>query len=890
MARLRKWSRKWFRKSPEQDLERELHSHLELEAEEQRGSGLSPDDAPSAAQRAFGNTTLVMEDMRAMWTWTPIDRLAQDLRYALRTMRKNLGFSAAAILSLALGIGANTAIFSLIDTLLLRSLPVRNPAELVQVMLVEQGHPGSSFGYPTIGALAARTDIFDGLCGFSSASFNLTSRDGSERVSGAWVTGEYYRTLGLEALAGRLLTPGDDQPGAPPVAVLSYAYWQTRFAGDFGVLGQSIRIGGKPVKIVGVSPRGFSGANVGDAANLTLPLAALAQVTPERAPQLASGSQWLRVLARPRPGISMAQAKARLAVVWPRLAPIATTARMNAKRRQVLLTSTIDLVPGGTGWSMLREQFRRPLFVLMGVTGLVLLIACANFANLLLARGAARSKEIALRFAIGAGRGRIVRQLLTESLMLSSAGAALGIGVAWPASRLLVVLLSSGRRDMVLLNLQPDATVLLFTSAVAVVTGILFGLVPALRATATGPGPALKTNSGITPRTRSRFLPALVVSQVSLSLVLLIGAGLFARTLRNLQQLDPGFRREGVLIVNFDARPAGYKDARLAAVYRDLREQFAALPGVVSASLSSNVPLSGAIWSEPVSVNGQPPTQESVHVNSIAPRFFETLGTPLVLGRDFTERDGPGAGGVAIVNENFVRRYLPEGHPLGQQISMPGTSNTMEIVGVVKDTVSWSLREPAPPFVYRSYFQYPENIGFASFEIRAGSSLARTARLVQGVLRARFPETSAQAQVQTMTEQVERTLIQERLLAALGACFGALALILAAVGLYGLLAYTVARSTSEIGIRMALGAERTEVLWGVFKGALGLLGRGVVLGIPAAYAGSRLISSMLFGLTTTDPLTILGATLLLGGAALLAAFLPARRASRVDPLVALRYE
>jgi predicted permease len=557
------WLMGWYRKSREQDLERELRSHLELEAEEQRGSGRSPDDAPSAARRAFGNTTLVKEDMRAMWTWTPIDRLAQDLRYAIRTMRKNLGFSAAAILSLALGIGANTAIFSLIDALLLRSLPVRNAAELVQVMLVEQGRPGNSFGYPTIGALAARTDIFAGLCGFSSASFNLTSRDGSERVSGAWVTGEYYQTLGLEALAGRLLIPGDDQPGAPPVAVLSYAYWQNRFAGNFGVLGQSIEIDGKPVKIVGISPRGFSGANVGDAANLTLPLAALAQLVPERAPQLESGSQWLRVLARPRPGISMAQAKARLAVVWPRLASIATTARMRAKRRKVLLNSSIDLVPGGAGWSMLREQFRRPLFVLMGVTGLVLLIACANFANLLLARGAARSKEIALRFAIGAGRGRIVRQLLTESLMLSSAGAALGIGFAWPASRLLVVLLSSGRRDVVLLNLQPDANVLLFTSVVAVVTGILFGLVPALRATATGPGPALKTNSGITPRTRSRFLPALVVSQVSLSLVILIGAGLFARTLRNLQQLDPGFRREGVLIVNFDARPAGYKDVSL---------------------------------------------------------------------------------------------------------------------------------------------------------------------------------------------------------------------------------------------------------------------------------------------------------------------------------------
>jgi predicted permease len=880
----------WFRKTREQDLERELRSHLELEAEERRDAGLAPDDAPSAARRAFGNTTLVKEDMRAMWTWTSMDRLLQDLRYALRTMRKNPGFSTAAILSLALGIGANTAIFSLIDALLLRSLPVRHPAELVQVLLVEQGHPGDSFGYPSIGALSTRTDIFAGLCGFSGASFNITSRDGSERVSGAWVSGGYYQTLGLEAFAGRLLAPGDDQPGAPPVAVLSYGYWQSRFAGDFAVLGQSLRIDGKPVKIVGISPRGFSGANVGDAANLTLPLAALAQLTPERAPQLESGSQWLRVLARPRPGISMAQAKARLAVVWPRMAPIATTARMSAKRRQVLLTSTIDLVPGGTGWSFLREQFRRPLLVLMGVTGLVLLIACANFANLLLARGAARSKEIALRFAIGAGRGRIVRQQLTESLMLSSAGAALGVGLAWSASRLLVVLLSSGRRDVVLLNLQPDANVLLFTSAVALVTGILFGLVPALRATATGPGPALKTNSGITPRTRSRFLPALVVSQVSLSLVLLIGAGLFVRTLRNLQQLDPGFRRDGVLLVNFDARPAGYKDARLAALYRDLQEQFAALPGVISASLSSNTPLSGGIWSEPVSVNGQPPTQESVHVNSIAPRFFETLGTPLVLGRDFSERDGLGASGVAMVNENFVRRYLPEGHPLGQQISLPGSSHTMEIVGVVKDAISWSLREPAPPFVYLPYFQYPENIGFASFEIRAGSSLAQTAKLVSELLRARFPETSAPAQVQTLTAQVERTLVQERMLAALGTCFGSLALVLAAVGLYGLLAYTVARSTSEIGIRMALGAERTEVLWGVFKGSLRLLACGVALGIPAAWASSRLIAAMLFGLTPTDPLTILGATVLLGATSLLAAFLPARRASRVDPMVALRYE
>jgi predicted permease len=513
----------WNRKQREQDLDRELRSHLDLETEELRQDGLSPRDAHYAAQRAFGSTTLIKEDIRAMWTWASFEQLAKDLRYALRTIRSNAAFSTAAILSLALGIGANTAIFSLIDALLLRSLPVRNPAELVQLQFVEQGRLGSSFGYPTIGALAGLTEIFEGVCGFSSFAFNVTSQEGSERVTGAWVTGGYYPTLGLAPYAGRLITPEDDRPGAPPVVVLSYSYWETRFARDFGVVGRSIQLEGKPVSIVGVSPRGFTGANVGDAANLTLSLAVVPQLFPERAQQLESGSQWLRVLARPRSGVSTAQARARLAVVWPQMATIATTPRMNAKRRQVILASSIDLVPGATGYSTLRDQFRRPLLVLMAVTGLVLLIACANFANLLLARGAARSKEIALRFAIGAGRGRIVRQLLMESLTLSSMGAVLGIALATIGSRLLVTLMPGGRR--IELDLKPDAEVLLFTCAVALATGILFGLAPALRATAVGPGAALKADAGITPRTRSRLLPALVVSQVAFSLVLLIAPG-----------------------------------------------------------------------------------------------------------------------------------------------------------------------------------------------------------------------------------------------------------------------------------------------------------------------------------------------------------------------------
>jgi predicted permease len=433
--------------------------------------------------------------------------------------------------------------------------------------------------------------------------------------------------------------------------------------------------------------------------------------------------------------------------------------------------------------------------------------------------------------------------------------------------------------------------VLLFTSAIAIATGILFGLVPALRATAAGPGPALQADAGITPRTRSRLLPALVTSQVALSLVLLIGAGLFVRTLRNLQQIDTGFRREGVLLVLLDASRAGYQGTRLTAVYQELLDRYAGLPGVVSASLSNNTPLSGGIHSQPVSINGQPPTQESAHFNSVSPRFFETLGTPRVLGRDFTEHDEPGAAAVAIVNEAFVRRYLPGVPPMGQQVAMAeARAKPMEIVGVVKDAVSFSLREPPPPTVYVPYLQNPEAIGFIYFEIRAGGSLSQTAALVRDDLRARFPQTPVQAQVLPLTEQVDRALIQERLLAALGTCFGALALMLAGVGLYGLLAYTVTRSTSEIGIRMALGAMPGEVLWLVLQSALRLVGLGVAVGILAAWVASRLVAAMLFGLTATDPLTILGATLMLMLAALLAAFLPARRAIQVDPMVALRHE
>ncbi|HEY3836435.1 MAG TPA: ABC transporter permease [Bryobacteraceae bacterium] len=881
----------WRRKNREEDFERELQAHLDLEAEDQQDRGLSTGDARCAARRVFGNPALMKEDVRRVWLAVWLDNLAKDLRYGLRSMRNNPIFSSAAILSLALGIGANTAIFSLIDAVLLRFLPVRDPYQLVQLKLVELGRPGDSFGYPTVISLAGRTDVFEGLAGFAGAPMNVGAQGETERISGEWVTGGFYATMGLESFAGRLLTPSDDRQGAPPVTVLSYSYWKARYGGDTRVLGQIVRIEGKPVRVVGIGPRGFNGADVGLAANLTLPVGVMPQLYPERSSALESGSQWLRVLARPHPGISMEQAKARLAVIWPAMASVATTPRMNAKRRVVLLHSSIDLVPGGTGWSNLRSQFQRPLYVLFAVTGLVLLIACANVANLLLARGAARSREIALRFAVGAGRGRILRQLLTESLLLSICGAAVGIGIAWLASRLLVAgVLESSRVGGVSLDLRPDIRMLLFTTAVAFANGTLFGLLPALRATASGPGAALKGDAGITPRTSSRLLPALVATQVALSLILLIAAGLFVRTLQNLEHLDPGFRSRGVLLVNLDPRRAGYKDARLTALYLDLLMRFQRLPGVVSASLSSNTPLSGGVWSEPVSINAQPPTSESAHLYAVSIGYFATMGTPLLLGRDFTPADRPAAPGAAIVNEAFVRRFL-DGPPLGQHVGVPNPHfDRFEIVGVVKDTATQSLRAAPPPALYLPALQYPEMLGAASFELRVEGSLTRTANQIRDELRTRFPAMPSEQRVEPLTAQVRRTLIQERLLAALATCFGALALLLAAVGLYGLLAYTVARSISEIGIRMALGARRAEVLALIMKRALRLLAAGVAVGIPAAWAGSRLISSMLFGLTAADPFTIGMAVLLLSSAAFLAALPPALRASRIDPMTALRHE
>jgi predicted permease len=845
------------------DLDDEIRQHLRMAAE---------DRGVEAARREFGNVALIKEVTREMWGWTSLERFAQDLRYAFRCMRRSPAFTLTAVLSLALGIGANTAIFTLIDALLLRSLPVHEPQRLVQLITYQNGKPVDSFSYPVVGALADQKDLFSALGGFSGARFNIGTVDLVERTPGAWVSGDYYQMLGLQPALGRLIAPADDKPGAPPVSVITDDYWQRRFARDPSVVGRTILIESVPVTIVGVSPPGFSGANVGEVAEVTLPLSSYSQLFPEMTGRLSAFSQWLRILARPRPGISMAQVKARLQVIWPQVVNFAVNPLMPPPRRKALLTSTLDAIPGATGWTYLRNQFQRPLLILMALVGMVLLIACANVANLLLARAQARRREIAIRLAIGATRARVIRQLLTESVLLASLGAAVAFAFAGITSRLLVRLLSTWR-GAVFLDLTPDARVLAFTAALALVTGIIFGIAPALFATAAR------------PNSRTRLNSSLVVAQVAVSFILLIGAGLFVRTFANLDRLDPGFRHEGVLIVESDIHH-GITPTRLA-FYRDALQQIEQLPGVASASLASNTPLSGGWISMPAAVNGQSPSGETVHVYFVAPKFFETMRTPLLAGRDFTDRDDKSSAGVAIVNQAFVARFLPAGHALGQRVSLARVADSgVPIVGVAKDMISQSLREAPPPTVYLPLFQ--RQTEFPAFVVHAAGSLTRVASELRRVLQPGMP--GAAIQIHTMTAQVEAAVVQERLMATLAAGFGGLALILAAIGLYGLLAYTVARRTSELGIRMALGAGRASLIWLILQNALRLLAIGLLAGILAAIAASRWIASLLFGLTATDPSTIVIAAAVLLGAGLLAGYPPARRATRIDPMSCLRCE
>jgi macrolide transport system ATP-binding/permease protein len=904
----------WLRKRREEDLRREIEANLDLEAEEQREEGVAPDEARYAARRAFGNTTLITEEVRESWGWTWLERLGQDLRFGLRMLRKNPGFTAVAVACLALGIGASTTIFSLMNAVLLKTLPVKDPQLLVllrytakrdppeQVLRRNSGYSGTSLSYATLGGLRAESRTLSSVFGyvpfgFSNQSVTVTINGQATLAGGQMVTGEYFSGLGVAPMLGRTIGESDLKPDAPGAVVLSYSYWERLFARDPSALGKTIHLNGLPFTIVGVTPPGFFGADPSQASDFWVPLRNQLGLAPwgskpPRSQAMFSDRAWwwLMIMGRRKPGVTEAQALAELGPLFQR----AITAGVEPAPKPEDLPR-LELVPAGKGLDFLREYYSKPLRVLMTGVALLLLIACANVATLLLARAAARQKEMSVRLATGASRARLVRQLLTESVLLSAISAALGLLLAQWGGRALLLLVST-RGQSFALDVAPDRAVLAFSLGLCLLTGVLFGIAPALRATRVDMARVLKEASGaIAPRLT--LAKILIAGQVALSLLLLVGAGLFVRTLQKLENQNLGFNRRDVLLFALDAnRSTSSLPPRHAVnTYNRVLEGLQSLPGVRAATASGNALLSGWVSNGSVATDG-PPLQagqsKGAYWNSVGPAFFETMGMPLLLGRGIEWRDVQTSARVAVVNDAFAKYFYPGENPIGQHFNfgrVRDLTEDYEIIGVTANAKYDRLRTAPPRTAYVPYGSESYPLGQLYFEVRTAEDPKALVPAVRQAVRSVDP-TLPLMDVQTQTELLEESLRQERLFARLCGFFGFAALLLVAIGLYGTLAYAVARRTNEIGIRMALGAGRAGVVWNVLRDSLVLVVAGVAIGLPVALATTKYIESQLYGVKPNDAATIAVTVSTLVTAAVLAGFVPARRASRVDPMVALRYE
>jgi predicted permease len=836
--------------------------------------------------------------------------LFQDLRYAIRQLRKNPGFAAVAIVTLALGIGANTGIFTLVNTVLLKSLPVSNPEQLFLVKISDRFAENTRFSYPSFQNMGNVLPPSATMAAMTwPAEFYVSSRDGRpEMVTGQLVSGNYFQAFKTYPVLGRLLTSDDDRVvGGHPVAVISYGCWERRFGKDRKAVGEKLVVNGMPFTVVGISARGFFGARVGTEPEFWLPTMMQSAVhyaqhySQSEAAELDKpwisqpDIRWLQFMVRVTNPEAIAQTAAALNQVFRQDLERAALSLTDPQERQAFLRTQLELEPGSRGLATLRRNFSHPLLLLMGMVGLVLLIACVNVANLLLARSAAREREIAVRLSMGATRARLVRQLLTESVILSLSGGLLGIGVAYWCCAVLPKWASRGP-TAIPLSLTPDARVLLFSAAIALATGIVFGLAPALQATRIETVEALNANArGLSSSHRSgaygwSFKQTLVASQVALSLVLLVGAGLFVRTLRNLVQLDPGFERNQILTVWLDTHMAGYKQQQLLPLYEQLIERVEAIPGVRSASLASCGLAAGCgdasdIYLPGVShSNGETDAQE----RRVSHHFFGTVGIPLLRGRDFNTTDTEKSPAVAIVNQAFVREFLQNKNPIGQYFGYDAKNDhRFQIVGEVRDARVDDVRESAAPMIYHSLAQ--DVIDVESLDIRTAADPSWLTAQVRQAVSGVDPNLPIGG-ITTIAEQVNSNLAQERLIARLTTLFGFLALGLACLGLYGVMSYTVARRTNELGIRLALGSTRAGILWLVLHQSLIVIGAGIIAGLLLSVIAARIATSMLFGLSPHDPLTLLGAATLLLVVSVASGLIPGWKASQVDPTEALRME
>ncbi|HWB98501.1 MAG TPA: ABC transporter permease [Bryobacteraceae bacterium] len=893
-------------------LREEMELHLAEKAEELEADGLTTERARAEARRRFGNVGMKQEESREIWMTRFWPELVQDIRYGCRTMAANKAFSALAILSLALGIGANTAIFSVMESILLRSLPVADPESLVvlnwhsrppqnaskqweHVIHGVQGilWPGDKgflvsgmFPYGAFETLREENPVFSTLFAyFNGQNHTLAVRGQAMSASTEYVTAGYFRGLAVSPAAGRLIESEDDRPGAAPVAVISFAASQNRFGGPPSAIGQSILVDNIPFTVIGVAPPEFFGVDPAAAPDLYLPLHTSVLVDSAGAARMYGDENfyWIEMMGRLRPGVGMAQAQAVLA---PRFHQwVASTAKTEGERARL---PALVLNPGAAGLGSLRRQYSKPLYVLLTMVGLILAITCANIANLLLARAAARRREMAVRLSLGAGRFRVVRQLLTESVMLASLGGAFGVLFAIWGVRSLTLLFSKGQENFTL-RAELNWSVLGVTAALSVVCGLLFGLAPAIQSTRPDVMPELNNGRGGGPRRRAQHV--LVVAQIAMSFLILVAAGLFVRTLNNLHAVQLGYARENILLFSLNARQAGHRDPEIATFYGDLRKRFESIPGVSGATFSQSSIISaghaGATYRGAMKVGAV--TIEGARVMTAGTRFLTTMQIPILAGREIDDRDQPGSTPVAVISERLARTYFGNEYPVGRRITLVDEKRDVEIVGVSANLRYGGLKNEEASamtvFVAASQFS-PDRVTYA---LRTAGDPLRYVQSVHEIVReadSRIPVTS----VVTQAAEIDRTISRELTFAKLCTVFAVLALLTACVGLYGTMSYNVARQVGEIGIRMALGAPRGAVIWMVLRRVLLLSAVGLAISVPTALIAFRLIKSFLFQTQPNDPGTLALAGIVLLIAAILAGYAPARRASRIDPLAALRHE